>query len=133
MVCRYISSAKIITFGFSHKSKLFCKSLNNKGFLSKKVWISFHQMQHSNDYKMSKTRLFNSISTNLFPFLTRESQNKIQTFLSENALNKGSTIESLDFSKLWICGNVYNWLSYGVVDNSVCRMWESCSLLFHVL
>ena len=26
--------------------------------------------------------------------------------------------------------NVYNWLSYGVVGNSVCRMWESCTLAF---
>ena len=28
------------------------------------------------------------------------------------------------------CGNVYNWLSYGVVGNSVCRTWESCTLAF---
>ena len=42
--------------------------------------------------------LFSSVPTNLFPFLTKESQNKIQTFLSENALNKGFTEESLDFS-----------------------------------
>jgi len=27
-----------------------------------------------------------------------------------------------------IAGNVYNWLSYGIVGNSVCRTWESCSL-----
>ena len=38
--------------------------------------------------------------------------------------------------KMWdsvavgIRGNVYNWLSYGIVDNSVCRTWESCSLAF---
>jgi len=25
-------------------------------------------------------------------------------------------------------GNVYNWLSYGVVGKSVCRMWKSCPL-----
>ncbi len=24
----------------------------------------------------------------------------------------------------------YNWLSYGVVGNSVCRTWESCTLAF---
>ncbi len=24
--------------------------------------------------------------------------------------------------------NVYSWLSFGIVGNSVCRMWESCSL-----
>ena len=29
-----------------------------------------------------------------------------------------------------IVGNVYNWLSYGIVGNSVCRTWESCSLAF---
>ena len=29
-----------------------------------------------------------------------------------------------------IRGNVYNWLSYGVVGNSVCRTWESCTLAF---
>ena len=34
--------------------------------------------------------------------MTKESQNKIQTFLSENALNKGFTEESLDFSKVGI-------------------------------
>ena len=25
---------------------------------------------------------------------------------------------------------MYNWLSYGVVGNSVCRLWESCTLAF---
>ena len=29
-----------------------------------------------------------------------------------------------------IGGNVYNWLSFGIVGNSVCRMWESCTLAF---
>ena len=29
-----------------------------------------------------------------------------------------------------IRGNVYNWLSYGIVGNSVCRTWESCTLAF---
>ena len=29
-----------------------------------------------------------------------------------------------------IAGNVYNWLSYGIVGNSVCRTWESCTLAF---
>ena len=29
-----------------------------------------------------------------------------------------------------IRGNVYNWLSFGIVGNSVCRTWESCSLAF---
>jgi len=47
---------------------------------------------------MRKTLLFSSVSNNLFSFLTREAQNKIQTFISENALNKGFTEESLDFS-----------------------------------
>ena len=28
------------------------------------------------------------------------------------------------------CGNVYNWLSYGIVGNSVCSTWESCTLAF---
>ena len=31
------------------------------------------------------------------------------------------------------CGNVYNWLVYGTVEKPVCRMWESCTLLFHRL
>ena len=31
------------------------------------------------------------------------------------------------------CGNVYNCLAHGVVGNAVCRTWESCPLLFHVL
>ena len=25
---------------------------------------------------------------------------------------------------------MYNWLSYGIVGNSVCRTWESCTLAF---
>lgn len=57
---------------------------------------------------MRKTLLFSSVPTNLFPFLTKESQNKIQTFLSENALNKGFTEESLDFSKVGISGRMNN-------------------------
>jgi len=57
---------------------------------------------------MRKTLLFSSVPTNLFPFLTKESQNKIQTFLSENALNKGFTEESLDFSKVGISGRLNN-------------------------
>jgi hypothetical protein len=48
---------------------------------------------------MRKTLLFSSVPINLFPFLTRERQNKIQTFLSENALNKGFTEESWDFAE----------------------------------
>ena len=57
---------------------------------------------------MRKTLLFSSVPINLFPFLTRERQNKIQTFLSENALNKGFTEESLDFSKVGIFGQMNN-------------------------
>ena len=40
--------------------------------------------------------------------MTKESQNKIQTFLSENALNKGFTEESLDFSKVGILQRLNN-------------------------
>ena len=29
--------------------------------------------------------------------------------------------------------NIPNLMKYGVVGNIVCRMWESCTLLFHVL
>ena len=65
-------------------------------------------MQCSNYDKMRKTLLFSSVPTNLFPFLTRERQNKIQTFLSENALNKGFTEESLDFSKVGISQKMNN-------------------------
>lgn len=65
-------------------------------------------MQFSNYDKMRKTLLFSSVPINLFPFLTRERQNKIQTFLSENALNKGFTEESLDFSKVGIFGQMNN-------------------------
>ncbi len=65
-------------------------------------------MQCSNYDKMRKTLLFSSVPTNLFPFLTKESQNKIQTFLSENALNKGFTEESLDFSKVGILQRMNN-------------------------
>ena len=36
----------------------------------------------------------------------------------------------LDSVVAGICGNVYNWLSYGIVGNSVCRMWESGSFAF---
>lgn len=32
-----------------------------------------------------------------------------------------------------IVRNVYNSPSYGAVGNTVCRMWESCPLLFHML
>ena len=35
-----------------------------------------------------------------------------------------------DSAVVGIRGNVYNWLSYGVVGNSVCRTWESCTLAF---
>ncbi len=35
-----------------------------------------------------------------------------------------------DFAVTGIVEMSYNWLSYGVVGNSVCRMWESCSLAF---
>ena len=35
-----------------------------------------------------------------------------------------------DFVVVGIAGNVYNWLFYGVVGNSVCRTWESCSFAF---
>ncbi len=38
-----------------------------------------------------------------------------------------------DFAVAGIRGNVYNWLVYVTVGNSVYRMWESCPLLFHVL
>jgi len=65
-------------------------------------------MQCSNYDKMRKALLFSSVPTNLFPFLTKESQNKIQTFLSENALNKGFTEESLDFSKVGILQKMNN-------------------------
>ena len=29
-----------------------------------------------------------------------------------------------------IVRNVYNWLYHGIVGNSVCRTWESCTLAF---
>ena len=35
-----------------------------------------------------------------------------------------------DSAVVGIRGNVYNWLSYGIVGNSVCRTWESCTLAF---
>jgi len=38
-----------------------------------------------------------------------------------------------DFSEADVVELLYNWLFYGTVENSVCRMWESCPLLFHVL
>ena len=38
-----------------------------------------------------------------------------------------------DSAVVGIRGNVYNWLVYETVGNSVCRTWESCVLLFHVL
>ncbi len=38
--------------------------------------------------------------------------------------------ECVGFRSSRHCGNVYNWLSNGVVGNSVCRMWESCTLAF---
>ena len=45
-----------------------------------------NKRQHSNYEKMSKTLLFSSVTTNLFPFLTRERRNKIQKFrFSHNA------------------------------------------------
>ena len=62
-----------------------------------KVWISFHYMQRSNFKKISKILLFGAISINSVPFLTRKSQNKIQTLLWQNALTKGFIAESLDF------------------------------------
>lgn len=41
--------------------------------------------------------------------------------------------EWVRFRRLRHCGNVYNFPSYGAVGNTVCRMWESCPLLFHIL
>ncbi len=38
-----------------------------------------------------------------------------------------------DFAAVGIVRNVYNSPSYGAVGNTVCRMWESCPLLFHML
>ena len=38
--------------------------------------------------------------------------------------------DSVGFRSSRHCGNVYNWLSYGIVGNSVCSMWESCTLAF---
>ena len=35
-----------------------------------------------------------------------------------------------DSAVVGIRGNVYNWLSFGIVGNSVCRTWESCTLAF---
>ena len=36
----------------------------------------------------------------------------------------------MGFRSSRIAGNVYNRLSYGIVGNSVCRTWESCTLAF---
>ena len=38
-----------------------------------------------------------------------------------------------DSAAFGIVCNVYNSPPYGAVGNTVCRMWESCSLLFHML
>ena len=38
--------------------------------------------------------------------------------------------EERDSVVVGIGGNVYNWLSYGIVGNSVCSIWESCTLAF---
>ena len=38
-----------------------------------------------------------------------------------------------DFSEADVVELLYNWMFYGIVENFVCRMWESWSLLFHVL
>ena len=35
-----------------------------------------------------------------------------------------------DSAVVGIRGNVYNWLSFGIVGNSVCRTWESCTFAF---
>ena len=35
-----------------------------------------------------------------------------------------------DSAVVGIRGNVYNWLSFGIVGNSVCRTWESGSFAF---
>ena len=36
----------------------------------------------------------------------------------------------MDSAVVGIRENGYNWLSYGIVGNSVCRTWESCTLAF---
>ena len=36
--------------------------------------------------------------------------------------------EERDSVVVGIGGNVYNWLSFGIVGNSVCRTWENCIL-----
>ncbi len=41
--------------------------------------------------------------------------------------------EWVDSAAFGIVGNVYHSPSYGAVGNTVCRMWESCPLRFHML
>lgn len=40
---------------------------------------------------------------------------------------KKDRMNERDSAVVGIRGNVYNWLAYGTVGNSVCRMWKSCS------
>ena len=35
-----------------------------------------------------------------------------------------------NFVLIGIVRNVYNWLFHGIVGNSVCRTWDSCTLAF---
>lgn len=41
-----------------------------------------------------------------------------------------SVKNDLDSVVVGIVRNVYNWLYHGIVGNSVCRTWESCTLAF---
>ena len=47
-----------------------------------------------------------------------------------NVHNKKEIRNEGDSVAVGIGGNVYNWLSFGIVGNSVCRTWESCPLAF---
>ena len=52
--------------------------------------------------------------------------NQYSVFFNTKKSNKNEG----DSVGVGVVRNVYNWLSHGIVGNSVCRTWESCTLAF---
>ena len=64
--------------------------------------------------------VLSNLDRNIIAFIT----DKFNVHDKKDIRNEGDSVV------VGIAGNVYNWLPYGIVDNSVCRTWESCTLAF---
>lgn len=64
--------------------------------------------------------VLSNLDRNIIAFIT----DKFNVHDKKDIRNEGDSVV------VGIAGNVYNWLPYGIVGNSVCRTWESCTLAF---